>query len=95
MHPPVVDTTVSGQNNARENVRCLASVLLRTIVGSSKENPTKNMAEKWVADSGATYHMTRSTDTMHDIRPTHDKVRIGDSRMIDIVGYGTLTAVFS
>ena len=94
MPPHVVDTIGNGQNNARENVRCLASVLLRTSVGSSKENPTKNTAEKWVADSGSTYHMTRSIDMMHDIRPTPDKVRNGDSRMIDIVGYGTLTVVF-
>ena len=57
-------------------------------VGSGKENPSKNTAEKWVADSSATYHMTRSPDLMHDIRPTIDKVKIGDSRMIDIVGYG-------
>ena len=92
--PPVVGTTGSGQNKASEKVCCLASVLLGTSVGLSKDNPSKNTAETWVADSGATYHMTRSTDTMHDIRPTHDKVRIGDSRMIDIVGYGTLTVVF-
>ena len=31
---------------------------------------------------------------MHDMRPTNDKVRMGDSRMIDIMGYGTLTVVF-
>ncbi|CAN0005296.1 unnamed protein product, partial [Laminaria digitata] len=45
---------------------------------------SKDTAEKWVADTGATYHMTRSAD----------KVSVGDSRMIDIVGYGTLTVVF-
>ena len=38
--------------------------------------------------------MTRSADMMHGIRPTSDKVRISDSRVIDIVGYGTLTVVF-
>ena len=50
----------NGQNNASENVCCLASVLLGTSVGSSKEDPSKNTAEKWVADSGAAYYMTRS-----------------------------------
>ena len=39
--------------------------------------------------------MTRSAGMMHNMRRTNDKVRIGDSRMIDIVGYGTLTVVFS
>ncbi|CAN0006538.1 unnamed protein product, partial [Laminaria digitata] len=55
---------------------------------------SRNTADKWVAGSGATYHMTRSADMMRDIRPTIDKVTTGDSRMIDIVGYGTLTVVF-
>ena len=84
--PPVEDT--NGHNKASENVCCLASVLLGTSVGSSKENPSKNTAE-------STYHMTRSADMMHDIRPTNDRVTIGGSRTVDIVGYGTLTAVFS
>ena len=68
--------------------------MLETSVGSCKDDPGKNAADKWGVDSGATYHMTRSADMMHDTRPTKDKVRIGDSRMIDIVGYGTLTVVF-
>ena len=91
---PVVGTTGNRQNKHIENVSWLASVLLGTSVGSSKENPSKNTADKWVVDSGATYHMTRSADMMHGIRPTSDKVRISDSRVIDIVGYGTLTVVF-
>ena len=38
--------------------------------------------------------MTRTADMMHNMRSTSDKVTIGDSRMIDIVGYGTLNVVF-
>ena len=70
--PPVVSTTGNGRNKDSKNVCCLASVLLGTSVGSRKENPGKNTADKWVADSGATYHMTRLADLMHDIRPTND-----------------------
>ena len=90
--PPVVGT--NGQTKAGDNVCCLASVLLGTSVGSSKETLAQNTAEKWVTDNGATFHMTRSADMMYDIRPMNDKVRIGDSRMIAIVGYGKLTVVF-
>ena len=46
-----------------------------------------NTAENRVADSGAIYHMTRSPDTMRDLRRTNGKVRVGDSRTIDTVGY--------
>ena len=70
--PPVVGTTGNGQYKASENVCCLASVLLGTSDGSSKENTDKNTARTWVADISATYHMTRSVDMMHDIRPTSD-----------------------
>ena len=38
--------------------------------------------------------MTRSADMTHDLRPTHEKVRVGYSRTIDIVGYCTLTVAF-
>ena len=31
---------------------------------------------------------------MRKIRPRNDKVRVGDSRMMDIVGYGTLAVLF-
>lgn len=47
-----------------------------------------------MADSGATYNMTRSAHMMRDVRPTHDQVGVGDRRIIDIVGYGTFTVVF-
>ena len=43
--PLVVGT--NGQNNVSENVRCLASVLLDTSVGSCKEDPSKNAADKY------------------------------------------------
>ena len=89
--PPVVGT--SRQNIASENICCLASALLETSVGSCKEDPSKNAEDRWVPDSGATCHMTRSADMMHDMRPRNDKVRIGDRRMIDMVGYSTLTVV--
>ncbi|CAM9602003.1 unnamed protein product, partial [Laminaria digitata] len=47
-------------------------------------------SEKWIADSGASFHMTHSADFLSDVRLCDDKVRIGDNHLIDVVGYGTL-----
>ncbi|CAN0530962.1 unnamed protein product, partial [Laminaria digitata] len=52
------------------------------------------ISEKWIADSGASFHMTHSADFLSDVRLCDHKVRIGDNHLIDVVGYGTLTAVF-
>ena len=49
---------------------------------------------KWIADSGASFHMTHSADLVSDVRLRDDKVRIGDNNLIDVVEYGTLTVVF-
>ena len=62
-------------------VSWLASVLLETSIDSCNE-PSENTAETWVADM------------MRDIRPTIDKIRAGDSRLIDVMGYGALTVAF-
>ena len=48
------------------------------------------MGKKWIADSGAPFHVTHSADLLSDVRLC-DKARIGDNHLIDIVGYGTLT----
>ena len=52
------------------------------------------IGEKWIADSGASFHMTHSADLLSDVRLCDDKVRIGDNHLIDVVEYGTLTVVF-
>ena len=49
---------------------------------------------KWIADSGASFHMTHSADLLSDVRLGDYKVRVGDNHLIDVMGYGTLTVVF-
>ena len=51
-------------------------------------------AEKWIAESGATFHMTRSADLLRDLNPSEDKVKIGNDTLIGVEGYGSLTVVF-
>ncbi|CAM9954547.1 unnamed protein product, partial [Laminaria digitata] len=87
-----------GQNNSGETVCCLANAMLSIGDDSRAEERsgdlTESLAERWIADSGASFHMTRSADLLSDVRLCDDKVRIGDNHLIDVVGYGTLTVVF-
>ncbi|CAM9165641.1 unnamed protein product, partial [Laminaria digitata] len=87
-----------GQNNSGETVCCLANAMLSISDDSRAEERsgdlTESLAERWIADSGASFHMTRSADLLSDVRLCDNKVRIGDNHLIDVVGYGTLTVVF-
>ena len=58
------------------------------------EEHSDYMGEKWIADSGASFHMTHSADLLSDVRLGDYKVRVGDNHLIDVMGYGTLTVVF-
>ena len=77
---------------------CLANDMASTSDNSRAEErsggSTKSLAERWIADSGASFHTTRSADLLSDVRLCDDKVRIGNNRLIDVVGNGTLTVVF-
>ena len=50
--------------------------------------------EKYIADSGATFHITRPADLLREMQPTEDKVNIGNDTLVDVEGYGSLTVVF-
>ena len=68
--------------------------MLSTNDQSYNKERSEGMGEKWIADSGALFHMTQSADLLSDIRLIDDMVGIGDNHLIDVVGYGTLTVVF-
>ncbi|CAM9550752.1 unnamed protein product, partial [Laminaria digitata] len=55
----------------------------------------ESLPERWIVDSGGSFHMTPSADLLGDVRLCDDKVRIGDNHLIDVVGYGTLTVAFT
>ena len=40
--------------------------------------------EKWIAESGATFHMAPSDDLLRDVRPSKDNAKIGNNSLIDI-----------
>ena len=92
------DGRAQGQNNSGETVCCLANVMLSCSDDSCaverRDSLTQSFAEKWIADSGASFHMAHSADQLRDVRLCNDKVRLGDNHLIDVVGYGTLTVVF-
>ena len=59
--------------------------MLGTNDDSINEERSEDMGEKWIADSGASFHITHSADLLSDVRLC-DKVRIGDKHLIDTVG---------
>ena len=73
---------------------CLAKCILGTDDDTRNEERSVYIGEKWIVDSGASFHMTHSADLLSDARLGDDKVRVGDNHLIDVVGYGTLTVVF-
>ena len=83
-----------GQNNGGETVCCLAKCMLGSNDDTHNEERSDYVSEKWIADSGASFHMTHSAGLLSDVRLGDDKVRVGDNHLIDVVGYGTLTVVF-
>ena len=92
------DGHAQGQNNSGETVHCPASAMLggneEPCAVERRDSLTGSFAEKWIADSGASFHMTHSADQLIDLRPCKGKVRIGDNHLIDVVGYEALTVVF-
>ncbi|CAN0295766.1 unnamed protein product, partial [Laminaria digitata] len=96
--PPASEQTSGGgsqgQDNGGETVCCLAKCMLGATDNSYTQERSDGTSEKWIADSGASFHMTHSADFLSDVRLCDDKVRIGDNHLIDVVDYGTLTAVF-
>ena len=73
---------------------CLAKCILGTNDDSGIEERSEDKGEKWIADSGVSFHITNSADLLSDVRLCDDKVSIGDKRLIDVVAYDTLTDVF-
>ena len=90
----VIHAAKKSQNGSGEVIGCLAIGMLgkRDAVGEREQGT--DGTEKWIADSGATFHMTRSADLLRDVQPSEDKVKIGNDTLVDVEGYGSLTVVF-
>ena len=60
-----------GQNNSDETVCCLANAMFSrsddSCAEERSESMTESLAEKWIADSGASFHMTHSADLLSDV----------------------------
>ena len=85
-----------GQNHGDETVCCLlAKYMVCTSTDSCSEERSGGLGEKWIADSGASFHMmTHSADILRGVRLCDGvNVRIGDNSLVDEVGYGAPTVV--
>ena len=91
--PHVIAAANKSQDGSGEIIGCLAIGMLgkRDAVGEREQS--KDGTEKWVADSGATLHMTRSAELLRDSHPSEDKVKIGNDTLISMEDYGSLTVV--
>ena len=91
----VIPAAKKFQNGSGEIIGCLAIGVLgkRDAVGERERG--KDGAEKWIADSGAAFHMTRSASLLRDVQPFEDKVKVGNDTPIDVEGYGSLTISFA
>ena len=93
------DGRAQGQNKNGETVCCLANAVLSgsddSCAVARRYCLTESLAEKRIVDSGASFHMVHSADQLSDPRLCNDKVKIGDNHLINVVGYGTLTVVFT
>ena len=72
----------------------LVVVMTRIYAVEFMDSLAESFAEKWIADSGASSHLTHSVDQLSDVRLCNDKVKIGDNDLIDVVDGGTLAVVF-
>ena len=65
------DEGAQEQNNSGETVRCRANSMFsrsdESCAEEGSESITKSLAEKWIADSGASFHMTHSADLLSDV----------------------------
>ena len=69
----------------------LPSAFVRQPVGVDQVN------DVWIGDSGATTHMTRNADMMHDTRtpsPHRSKIILGDGSIRNVQFVGKLDLVF-
>ena len=51
--------------------------------------------KKWLGDSGASSHVCKDGDYMNNVKPTQEKVTIGDSTTVTANGRGTACLVTS
>ena len=73
------DGRAQGQNNSIETVCCLAKYMPSSSDDSSTRGRRESLAnlqsfaERWLADSGALFHMTHPADQLSNVRLCDDK----------------------
>ena len=57
---------------------CLAKCMLGSNDDTHNEERSDYVSEKWIADSGASFHMTHSADLLSKVLLGNDMVRVDD-----------------
>ena len=83
----VIPAASKSQKGSGEIIGFLAIAMLgrRDAVGEREKGKD---SEKWIADSGATFYITRSADLLRDVQPSEDKVKVGNDTLITLMVTG-------
>ena len=90
----VIPAAKKSHSGSGEVLGSLTIGMLGKIDAVGGREQSEDGTEKWIADSGATFHMTRSADLLCDLHPTEDEVKIGNDTLIGVDGHGSLTVAF-
>ena len=90
----VIPAVSNSQKGSGEIIGCLAIVMFGTRDGIGEREQGKDGRDKWIGDSGATFHITRSAELLRDLHPSEDKVTIGNDKLTSVENYGLSTVVF-
>ena len=91
----VIPSPKKSQNGSGEIIGCLSIVMLGKRDGIGKLEQGKDGRDKWIGDSGVTFHITRSADLLRDLHPSKDKVTIGNHTLTSVKAYGSPSVVFA
>ena len=91
----VVPAAMKSHSGSGEVIRCLTIAMLGNSDAAREREQSKDATERWIADSGATFYMTRSADLLRDLHPIEDNVKVDNDTLVGVEGYGSLTAAFS
>ncbi|CAM9850947.1 unnamed protein product, partial [Sphacelaria rigidula] len=91
----VIPAPKKSQEGSGNIIPCLSIGVESSMEGAVGERKSSDDGiERWLADSGASFYMTKSAEFLRDMRPSDDKFKIGSNTLIDVECYGSLTVIF-
>ena len=80
---------------AEQFEEALTAIEPSDLLALTAHDPTTDLQQKWVVDSGCTSHMVSTRAGITNFRPQAAQIRIGDGRFIQSIGKGTYKGLAS